>query len=159
MLDPLKDRDAASGLFLFLLSISMCIMAFRLGLGSWANPGPGFASFGIACLLGFLSIILSVKAMVRRIGEKERISFAKEKGFWWVRPVFILLILVGYGFFLNLFGFSFSNFLLMTFLVWGIARQRLKLALIVSILTTVAAYLLFIKLLGLPLPSGSIWPG
>jgi hypothetical protein len=151
----MRNRDVLSGLFLGLLSIGTCIMAYRLGLGSGSNPGPGFAAFGIAFLLGLMSIYLCLKGVLQGIRDHGKTEAVK--GFPWKKPMLMLVILVGYGVFFNVLGFSVSTFLLMMLIVWVVGRQRLRLALTVSVLTVASAYLLFVVALGLPLPVGSLW--
>jgi hypothetical protein len=65
-------RDLISGAFLILLSLGACIMAYRLGLGTGSNPGAGFAGFGIAVLLGLMSVCMLIKALVRVSGITKR---------------------------------------------------------------------------------------
>ncbi len=131
-----------------------CMIAYRLGLGSGNNPGPGFAGFGIAFLLGLMSITLCLKGVFQAIKDHGKTEAVKDLP-W--KPILILVILVGYGVFFNFLGFAVSTFLLMMLLVWAVGRRRLRLALAVSSLTVASAYLLFVIALGLPLPAGSLW--
>lgn len=151
----MRNRDVHSGLFLGLLSIGTCIMAYRLGLGSGNNPGPGFAAFGIAFLLGLMSIYLCLKGVFQAIWDHGKMEAVKELP--WKKPILILVILVGYGVSFNFLGFSISTFLLMMLLVRVVGRQRLWLALTVSFFTVASAYVLFVVALGVPLPAGSFW--
>jgi putative tricarboxylic transport membrane protein len=151
----MKNRDVLSGLFLALVSTVTCVMAYRLGLGTGSNPGPGFAAFGIAFLLGLMSIYLCLKGVFQAIWDHGKMEAVKELP--WKKPILILVVLVGYGVFFNVLGFSVSTFLLMMLLVWGAGRQRLWLALTVSFLTVASAYVLFVVALGVPLPAGSLW--
>jgi putative tricarboxylic transport membrane protein len=130
-------------------------MAYRLDIGSGSGPGPGFAAFGIAFLLGLMSIYLCLKGVLQAIREHGKMEAVKELP--WKKPIPILVILVGYGVFFKSLGFSVSTFLLMMLLVRAVGRQRLRLALVVSSLTVASAYVLFIVALGLPLPAGWLW--
>ncbi len=151
----MKYRDAISGLFLFLLSAGVCVMAYRLRLGTGSKPGPGLAAFGIAALLGLMSLYLLVKGLLQ--AKRERKETGPTESVRLIKPVIILVILAGYGLFFNVLGFSLANFLLMMLLVWVVGRQKLRVALTVSLVTVVSAYLLFVVALGLPLPAGSLW--
>jgi putative tricarboxylic transport membrane protein len=151
----MRNPDLLSGLFLFVLSIGTCLMAYRLGIGSGNNPGPGFAAFGIAFLLGLMSIYLFLKGAYQAIKDQGKTKALK--GFLWKKPMFVLVLLLGYGIFFKFLGFSVSTFLIMILLIWGAGRQKFLLALTVSIITVASAYLLFVVALGLPLPAGSIW--
>jgi len=151
----MRHRDLISGMFLIAVSLGTCIMAYWLGLGNGSNPGPGFAAFGIAALLGLMSLYLFSKGALQAI-RGHRKADATE-GVAWEKAFIILVILAGYGVFFNFFGFPFSTFLLMMLLVWVFGRQRLPVALTVSILTVVSSYALFVMALGLQLPLGSLW--
>ena len=61
----MKNRDVISGLFLALLSAGTCLMAYRLGLGTGKQPGPGLVAFGIAALLGLMSLYLMLEGVLQ----------------------------------------------------------------------------------------------
>jgi hypothetical protein len=130
-------------------------MAYRLGLGSGRHPGAGFAAFGIAFLLGLMSLGLWVKALTRVFREGREAAEAPR--ILWKKPLLILLVLTAYGAFFHALGFSLSTFLLMMLLVRTFGRGKLFTALTVSVLTVVLSYALFVVALGLPLPAGSVW--
>ena len=152
----MEKRDLISGIFLILLSLCVCVMAYRLGLGTGSEPGAGFAAFGIAALLGLLSVWMFVNAFIRSLRQGSRKKVDAQKIIW-KKPLLILVILAAYGAFFNFLGFPLTTFLLMVLLVWIFGRRRLSVALIVSILTVALSYTLFVVALGLPLPMGSAW--
>jgi len=149
------SREIISALFMMLVSLGTCIMAYQLGLGTASSPGAGFASFGIALLLGVMSGGMFLKALVKSI--KEGNKGQELPGIINGKPMLILVTLTGYGIFFNPLGFPLCTFLLMILLVWVFGRQRLRMALTVSVLTVASSYVLFVMLLGLPLPMGSFW--
>ncbi len=146
-------RDLISGAFLTALSIYVCMMAYRLGLGTGSTPGAGFAGFGIAFLLGLMSIGMMIKGFIRIGKAREAAAVPPIK---WRMPLLILTILSGYGAFFRFLGFPLSTFILMVLLVWVVGRRRFTVALLVSILTVAFSYALFVTALGLPLPLGSV---
>lgn len=152
----MEKRDLISGIFLILLSLCVCVMAYRLGLGTGSEPGAGFAAFGIAALLGLLSVWMFVNAFIRSLQKGSRKKADAQK-IMWKKPLLILVILTAYGAFFNFLGFPLTTFFLMVLLVWIFGRRRLSVALIVSILTVALSYTLFVVALGLPLPVGSAW--
>ena len=152
----MEKRDLISGIFLILLSLCVCVMAYKLGLGTGSEPGAGFAAFGIAALLGLLSVWMFVNAFIRAL-KRGSMKKADVQKIMWKKPLLILVILVAYGVFFNSLGFPLSTFLLMVLLVGIFGRRRLSVALIVSILTVVLSYTLFVVALRLPLPMGSAW--
>ncbi len=151
----MEKRNILSGVCLMLVSLVTCAMAYQLGLGTGNNPGAGFAAFGIAFLLGLMSLGMFLKSLARlraKNGKAEPVS-----PIMWRKPLLILIVLAGYGVFFNSLGFSLSTFLLMMLLIWVFGRQRLVLSLTVSILTVASSYALFVMALGLPFPVGSLW--
>jgi putative tricarboxylic transport membrane protein len=151
----MRNYNLFSGLFLTALSIGASVKAYRLGLGSGSNPGPGFIPFAIALLLSLMSIYLCVRGVVQVArGYKEKEAF---KGIGWRKAMAVLIILAGYGAFFNFLGFPFATFIFMMSLLWMVGRQGLRLSLTVSLLTVGCAYALFIVLFDLPLPRGSVW--
>jgi hypothetical protein len=146
-------QDIASGVVLTALSAGACVVASQLGLGSLGNPGAGSIPFGIAALLGSMSIGLVAKGLLRRDPPSE----GGGSGWAWTRPLLVLVALVGYGVVLRWLGFVTSTFLVMMALTWGVGRQRVLLSLLVSVVAAAAAYGLFVAVLGLPFPAGSAW--
>jgi hypothetical protein len=143
-----------SGIILTLISAGTCLMAYRLGLGTGGNPGPGFLAFGIASLLGLMSLYLSLAGIAQLArGYREKQPF---KGLRWKRALLIILVLTAYAVFLNVLGFAVSAFLVMM-AMFSIARQRLHRVLILSLVTVISAHVLFVVLFGLPLPQGTLW--
>jgi len=152
----MEKRDLVSGIFLTLLSLSICITAYKLGLGTGSEPGAGFAAFGIAAILCLLSVLMLIGAFIR-VSQKGKKKEDNTQKIMWKKPLLILVILGAYGFLFNFLGFPLSTFFLMVFLVWVFGRRKLLAALIVSLLTVALSYTLFVIALGLPLPMGSIW--
>jgi len=151
----LKNRDLFSGLFLAIVSFGACWLAYDLELGTARNPGPGFIPFGIALLLGLMSLYLIIKEIIDFIGKKKGDEEAKR--LISKKSLLIIAILIGYGLFFNFLGFPLSTFLIMMLMLWPIGREKVTLALTVSILTAVSSYILFVTLFNLPLPMGFLW--
>ncbi len=151
----MRNYNLFSGIFLLALSIGACLRAYRLGLGSGASPGPGFIPFAIAALLGLMSIYLCLRGAHQMVkGYKEKEAF-KEIG--WGKALSVLMLLAGYGAFFNFIGFPFATFIFMMSLLWLVGSQKLRLSLVVSLLTVACSYILFVVLFDLPLPRGSLW--
>ncbi|HUL23458.1 MAG TPA: tripartite tricarboxylate transporter TctB family protein [Thermodesulfobacteriota bacterium] len=148
----MKTYDVYVASFLTALSGVTCILAYRLSLGSIHNPGAGLIPFGVAALLGLMSIGLLVKGLLRsNVGsQRERVFRGVE---WW-GVALTLCGLLGYGAVFNHIGFRLSTLFLMLLLVGGVGRQKVWLALTVSLCTVVFAYLIFVVWLRCPFPSG-----
>ncbi len=148
----MKIYDVYSALFLTILSGVTCIFAYRLSLGSIYNPGAGLIPFGVAALLGFMSIGLLLRGLFRSAGESQ--SEGVFKGVEWRGVVLTLCGLLGYGAVFNHLGFRFSTFFLMLLLIGGVGRQKWWSTFAVSLFTVVFAYLIFVVWLRSPFPAG-----
>lgn len=149
----MKTADVVTGLFFAAVGGGACALAYRLGLGSIGQPGPGFFPLVIAALLGLMSLGLLVKGCLpTKTGPRPPRFFHRAD---WGRPLLTLAALVGYGIFFRRAGLIVSTFVFLMILVGGVGRQKPALAFIVSAATAGAVYLLFVVLLGVPLPAGT----
>jgi putative tricarboxylic transport membrane protein len=152
--NSLKIYDLYSALFLTILGISTCVLAYRLGLGSIRNPGPGLIPFGVAVLLGLMSIGLFLRGLFRSTEGPQREGVFK--GAEWRGVVLTLCGLLGYGAAFNFLGFRLSTFFLMLLLIGVVGRQKWWLTFMISIFTVGCAYVLFVVWLGCPFPTGPL---
>ena len=150
----MKIYDVYSALFLTALSAATCLLARRLGLGSIHNPGAGLIPFGVAALLGFMSIGLLLRGLLRSTAGSKREGVFQ--GVQWRGVVLTLCGLLGYGAVFNRLGFRLSTFFLMLLLVGGVGRRTVRSTLAVSVLTVVFAYLIFVVWLRCPFPVGPL---
>ena len=148
----LKNKaDFYSGLFLAAFSLAFCLMAYKVGLGDFRQPGTGLFPFVTAFLLCLMSIGLFVKNL---LGEVE-ISLEKASNrINWKTVGMVLPILVFYGVILKTVGFSVSSFLLMIFLFGIVGRKRWWVAMVISLITVLSSYLIFIVWLRCSFPEG-----
>jgi hypothetical protein len=148
----LKKHDYYPALFLAVFSGVACIFSYRLGFGSIRNPGPGLIPFGVAGLLGLMSIGLLVKRLAEATsGRGDEAVFADAA---WGRGLAVLCGLLGYGLTFEILGFRLCTFLLMILLLAAVGRQKWWVALAVSFFTVVFAHFIFVVWLGCPFPTG-----
>jgi hypothetical protein len=152
--NSLKIYDVYAALFLTILSMGSCILAYRLGLGSIHNPGAGLIPFGVAALLVFMSIGLLLRGLfgLTEGPQRERVFTGVE----WRGVALTLCGLLGYGAAFNFLGFRLSTFFLMLLLIGGVGRQKWWLTFTVSLFTVVCAYFIFVVWLGCPFPAGPL---
>ena len=148
----MKKYDFLSGIFLMILSVGVCLMAYQLRFGNISNPGAGLIPFGVAALLFLMSIGLWLRSLLEvSNGYQERKFF---KGIQWGRVVSVLCSLLGYGIAFNFLGFHICTFLLMILLLGVVGRLKWWLTITISLVTVFCSYLIFEAWLGCPFPKG-----
>ena len=148
----MRKLDLISGLFFLFIAVVTCAMAYRLELGTVREPGAGLIPFGVAALLGLMSMGLSVRSLfgvTKQYQEKEVF-----KGIEWGRIVWVLCALVGYGIAFNFLGFHICTFLLMILLLRVGSRMKWWLTMTLSLIITFCAYIIFEAWLYCPFPKG-----
>jgi hypothetical protein len=135
-------------IFLFLFAIFFAIGAYRLGLGSPEEPGPGFVIF-VASMA--LLISSAYKFRFSKGDVPLRLAFPK-KGL--IRVLLIVISLFLYTRFMPVGGYLLSTFVLTWFLLFlnGIKIHR---ALVPSFVISLLSWYTFVKL-GCELPEGFI---
>lgn len=147
----MRALDQTSSLFWLLVSIAVFIESIRLGIGKLHNPGTGFFTFGASGILGILSLLLFLRASLRKEQRKPESLFV---GKFWTRILFVLIVLVLYSRMMPVLGYLFSTFLLMIALFWILERKKIVFVLMCSIVSTLATYLVFSKWLNCQFPEG-----
>lgn len=147
----MKKNDEISSLVWMSLAAYICIESIRLPVGSWRDPGAGFFPLLSGIFLGFLSGLAFVKARLQKQKESGETWYSKDK---WKSLISVLVVLFGYAFLLEIFGFLLSTFLLLIFLFRGIEPQRWVVAIGGSALASILSYAVFQLWLKTQLPKG-----
>jgi hypothetical protein len=147
-----RERDRISGLFWIGVAIAVCYGSFKLSLGDFRRPGPGFFSFLSGMVLGVLSLFVILQSFKDRNG-------IGEKAFWensrrGMKMIGVIMALFLYGGGMNYLGFSFSTLLFLGFILRGIFVQRWSIVIGSSALVTTVSIGIFKYWLGVPLPEG-----
>ncbi len=145
-------KDLFSGAFILGFSIFIALSAFKLGIGTINDPGPGFFPFLSAVLLFILSCSLSLRFI------KEEISHdASKRNVRYGKIIFIIVGLLGYSLLLDSIGFFSVTFLFMSVLFLMGSRKALTAfvsALMGGMVVTLSVYILFEIFLGVQFPKG-----
>ncbi len=147
----LEISGSLSGLF---FAAYVSVESYRLGLGKWDEPGPGYFPFGAASLLGMLSFLALMKTLYKKPLEPTDIGNPERPR--WRNAAFVLIAMVAYASVLNSLGFLLATFLLVTFLLQVIMPQTWLMTLIVTPSVTLAFHLVFNIMLNTQLPKGTI---
>jgi len=129
-------------------------LSWSVELGTLSSPGAGFFPFMAAVLLGVLSSIFVIIGAFRK-ARKTNSENVYER-FWLKRPFVVFIVLILYALLLNKIGYLMSTFILFCFLFNVVPSRKRKWWLIIpgSLVTALASYLAFDKLLLVLLPRG-----
>jgi hypothetical protein len=144
--------DRAAAIFFLIVGVFFALYARSVEIGSWHEPGPGFLPFWAGITLTAMAIALLFGSYARRTWPVRPSFFPRRDS--WKRVLATFLALIAYNLLLPYLGFTATTFLFLTFLVKFIFPQTWMRTLLVSILGSVAARLLFINFLETQLPKG-----
>lgn len=148
-------RYIVASIFWIIIGVYTLIGAYRLGLGSLRQPGPGFIFF-LAAL--FLTILGAIDLGSSLIGKSKADEDKKEKPIWvgarWQKVLLVLVGLSAYTYLFNFLGFLTSTFLLMIFLFKGVERTKWWISILGSLITILISYGIFQLWLKVPFPQG-----
>jgi len=137
--------------FWLLFSLIVCIEAYRVNLGEFSNPGPGFFPFCV----GLVMLGLSLAALFQSMGEKGKAEKTSQRGSmrWW-NIVIITAAIITYALTLEKIGFLINTFLFVGLLLKVVEPQPWKIAVIGGLIGAVSANLLFNVIFQSQIPSG-----
>lgn len=125
--------------------------SFSYPFGELNRPGPGFLPRIAATILIFVSLLI-LSDSLRKGHEKDKKLFAKKED---AKLVFLAAAsLLAYRLLFPLIGFAPTNFLFFLLVPLTIGGFRWKTSFLFSLVTTVAAYLLFEIILEIQMPIG-----
>jgi len=147
-----KWMNRISTLFLFGFSVIILFMSLKLKVGSLNNPEAGFAPFLASLLLLFLSAVILIKDFLRFAEADQKVPFITWKNL--MKPINLMVALIGYGFLFTTLGYVTSTFLLMLamFIIYESKKWMHKI--ITACIIAGISFLIFDVWLRVPLPKG-----
>lgn len=150
----MRKSDFIVGIIWMALGIAIAWRAYRLGLGTLMHPGLGLVPFILGIFILFFStliLILShdVKGALTQVRYMWSDIDVKRIGL-------VLLYLIGYAITVEKIGYLITTFIFLFLLSKTISLLRLRASLLISLISVLISYLLFVTLLNVPLPSG-LW--
>ena len=152
----MKKDEAIVGVVIFLFGAATVLLSLKMPIGTFRTAGTGM----FPLILGMLLMILS-GAFVSRIlfqGKEERAN--KETSVESSESTMQLILFLGTmalaTLFFNRFGYPLTSLLLMLALLRILGIKRWGLNILISVVTAVGSYLLFVRWLDIPMPKGWI---
>jgi len=146
------DSDRLSAIFFLVVGILFSLYARSVEIGTWNQPGPGFLPFWAGLTLAIMSAFLLLKSYGRK-ARTAPLPFFPERNSW-KRVLATFLALFAYVLFLSPLGFALTTFFFLGFLLRFVFPQAWGRTLIVALLGSVIARVLFIDFLETQLPKG-----
>ena len=138
-------------LFLLAFSVFVSVESWRLGVGSFSAPGPGFLSFGAALAIFLLSLFQASKAWGRNIVQTEKPSLRGNRA----NVLYVLGGIFAFPLLLSRAGFLLCTLLFTGYCLRVIAPQKWKVVLAVSFGVTIVSHMVFDVWLSIQLPRGT----
>ena len=137
---------------MLLFAIFMGVLSYRLGMGTLHKPGPGFLFFWTSIALGGLSIVVIIRAWMKRAEGEPRAIFGALREYRKAALIIVLSFL--YAFSMEPIGFIPVTLAFFLIVLGLIEKKSWLYTVIVSLLVTVLSYLLFEVWLKSQLPRG-----
>jgi putative tricarboxylic transport membrane protein len=141
----------------FIFGVAVCAESWSLKIGTFNNPGPGFMPFWAGLLLALFSLISLIQTATRETVGEEPSVWAGVNVF---KLALVILALLLYVALLNTLGFFLCTLLLLIFLFRAAEPYPWSVVLSASFLSLAAVYVVFVLLMDVRLPSGTLvsWP-
>ena len=152
----MKRDEAIVGMVIFLFGAITTLLSLKMDIGTFRNAGTGM----FPLFLGVLLMILSILFLLRIFFQNKK---APVKGEPIVeipgstkQMIFFLGTMALATLFFNKLGYPLISFLLMLGLLRILGIKRWALNILISFVTAVGSYFLFVQWLKVPLPKGWI---
>jgi hypothetical protein len=150
------DRDEIiAGMVIFIFGGVTAALSLRMPIGTFRMPGTGMFPLILGILLMFLSCIFLLKLLYQHKKTTARRESAAERG----SPVQLILFfgtMVLATAFFNQLGYPLTSFLLLVVLLRTLGMKQWFPNILLSLISAVASYFLFVQWLKIPLPKGWI---
>ena len=153
-----KQTGKIEGFFWLGIGVFICVLAWKVDLGSFKEPGSGFVAFIAGLFLSVLGLLMVLSEVYSKVFH--RAGPVSGPGFRGA-PVFLIFctigVLLGYGLFLETLGYNVTTLLVMWalfYLFYERGKYRVALSFLASFATTGVTYLVFEVWLRSQLPRG-----
>jgi putative tricarboxylic transport membrane protein len=142
-----KRGDVIASIVIISLGIGVIVEAFQLGLGTTTSPQPGFFPF----LSGFFLTILGGTLLLQAL---RGLSTGTEPFKFWGPPAIVVGALCVYVAIFNIVGYVIATIPLGMVILYVLDTRKWRILIIASLAVSLATYVLFDKILEVPLHNG-----
>ncbi len=154
-MNNLKRDEVIAGMVIFIFGGVTAVLSLRMSIGTFRVPGSGMFPLILGILLMFLSCIFLLKLLYQYKKTTARKDSMVERGFP-VQLIFFFGTMVLATAFFNQLGYPLTSFLLLVVLLRTLGMKQWFYNILLSLISAVASYFLFVQWLKIPLPKGWI---
>ncbi len=155
--DNPAGRDSCSGLFLLALGIFLSWQSVRLSIWGPSGPEPGFYPLLLAIFILVFSAVLAGRSLL--LFRREKFGGGKAARINRLKVSAYLVLSLLYGVLIADLGFLLTSGLVLLLLFKIVERQSVKTTILLTFVSILVSYLVFIYFLKIPLPSGILLHG
>ena len=152
----MKRHEAIVGMVLLLFGMVTIILALRMPIGTFRAAGTGMFPLILGILLMILSGAFILKIYFQGKEDQVKKGASIESSGSPIQLILFLGTMVLAALFFNQLGYPLISFLLMLGLLRILGMKRWGLNILISVVTAVGSYFLFVKWLNIPMPKGWI---
>jgi hypothetical protein len=146
----IRNSELWGGLFWLAIGAFVIWAGRDMGIGRLNEPGPGFAFYWLGIIMSGLSLCVIGYALVA--GGRTLASLWE--GTRWGKVLFVVGLLLVYGFGFETLGFIPCTLVLLLALMWFVDPVDWRLAIIIAVVATFSVWAALTKWLKIQLPAG-----
>jgi putative tricarboxylic transport membrane protein len=151
------NRDEITvGVVIFLFGAITSLLSLKMPIGTFRMGGPGLFPLCLGIILMILSGAFILKTCFRDKNKQPKEASSTESSESPFPLILFLGTMVLATLFFNTLGYPVVSFLLMLCLLKILGMKRWKLNVLISAVTSVSSYFLFVQWLNIPMPKGWI---
>ena len=152
----MKKDEIVVGIVIFVFGGIAALLSLRMPIGTFRNAGTGMFPLFLGILLMILSGVFILKIFFQSKEEQIEKEASIESSESPIQLILFLGAMVLATLFFNQLGYPLTSFLLMVALLRILGIKRWGQNILISLVTAVGSYFLFVKWLDIPMPKGWI---
>jgi putative tricarboxylic transport membrane protein len=152
----MKKDEAIVGIVIFVFGGITALLSLKMPIGTFRMAGTGMFPLFLGILLMILSGVFILKIFFQSKEEQIKKEASIESSESPIQLILFLGAMVLATLFFNQLGYPLTSFLLMVALLRILGIKRWGQNILISLVTAVGSYFLFVKWLDIPMPKGWI---